>query len=321
MRGRVVVDDQWREQLRARHVPTIARSLSALERDPAFVLSVCEELFPAPEGTASLGITGPPGAGKSTLLNGIIGEYRRRGLSVAVLAVDPSSAGSGGAVLGDRLRMQDHALDEEVYVRSLSTRGHLGGLSQSTFVAAQLLKCAGYHRVLIETVGIGQNELEIVAVADLTALVLIPGMGDQIQAIKAGVMEIGDMLVLNKSDHPGIRTLERIIGQEVHHRAQRTGRDIPLCLTNAVSGEGLVDMVAAMERLLAAEPHPERFERLRGQLLAFSRRLLEAYIDSTLQKPFLASDGYRRLAETGGTLPRPSAVIELFQRYLDARAG
>ena len=191
-----VLDDHWRQQVKRRDIATLARTITAIERSPEFLLALSRQVFDV-DAAVSVGITGVPGAGKSTLLNQLIRACREQGKTVAVLAVDPSSIQTGGAVLGDRLRMQDHALDDQVFVRSLSTKGHLGGVSQTTFISAQLLKYAGFDRVFIETVGIGQSELDIISVADVSTIVFIPGMGDYVQGIKSGIMEVGDVFALN----------------------------------------------------------------------------------------------------------------------------
>lgn len=316
MRRRIELDDEWRAKIARRDTGTLARTISAIERDPQFLLAICERIF-AENASASLGITGPPGAGKSTLINRVIADYRRRGMTVAVLAIDPSSVATGGAVLGDRLRMQDHALDDSVFVRSLSTKGHLGGVSQSTFVIAQLLKYAGFDRVLIETVGIGQNELEIVSVADITSIVLIPGMGDQIQAIKSGIMEVGDLFVLNKKDHPGIRTLQRIIGEEAHARENKSGTELPVRLTNAVSGEGVAELVDTCETLLERRPGPLREQRIREQREAFARSLLDAYISNNIRRPFYDSEQYRAFERAfDDTAAGPAGIVAAFENYI-----
>jgi LAO/AO transport system kinase len=216
-------------------VRTIARLLSRLEDGDATALEVVRALGPAhgptARGTASgesqgtgsqgtgsqgigarvIGVTGPPGSGKSTLVDRLIGEFRGRGLRVGVLAVDPSSPFTGGAILGDRLRMQAHATDPDVFIRSLASRGHLGGLSAATRSAARVLAAAGHDIVIIETVGVGQSEVEVVRVAETVVLVSVPGLGDDIQAIKAGVMEIGDIFVVNKADREGADRVVREI--------------------------------------------------------------------------------------------------------------
>jgi len=184
-------------------VRTVARLISRLEnRDPS-AIAVMRVLLKQKGHAKTIGITGPPGSGKSTLVGQLIRLLRGRGLTVGVIVVDPSSPFSGGAILGDRLRMQEHATDPGVFLRSLASRGHLGGLSKATGAAARVLDAAGYDFVIIETVGVGQSEVDIVRVADAVVLVSVPGLGDDIQVIKAGIMEIGDVFVVNKADREG----------------------------------------------------------------------------------------------------------------------
>ncbi len=195
-------------RVRSGDMRAIARLISLIEREDPSRLAVLKALHAYGGKAHVVGITGPPGAGKSTLTDKIIGVLRGRGRRVAVLAVDPSSPFTGGAILGDRIRMQRHATDEGVYIRSLATRGHLGGLSRAAGEAVRVLDAAGYDDIIIETVGVGQSEVDIVRIADTVVLVSVPGLGDDIQAIKAGVMEIGDVFCVNKADKDGA---ERVI--------------------------------------------------------------------------------------------------------------
>lgn len=196
------------ERVRSGDIRATARLISLIEREDPSRLAVLKALHAYGGRAHVVGITGPPGAGKSTLTDKIIGVLRQRGRKVAVLAVDPSSPFTGGAILGDRIRMQRHATDEGVYIRSLATRGHLGGLSRAAGEAVRVLDAAGYDDIIIETVGVGQSEVDIVRIADTVVLVSVPGLGDDIQAIKAGVMEIGDVFCVNKADKDGA---ERVI--------------------------------------------------------------------------------------------------------------
>src|SRR5215470_6775473 len=181
----------------------LARAISLVEEESTLGKSVLADLFPRTGRAAVVGVTGPPGAGKSSLVNRLIAHYRSQGRSLGVVAVDPSSAFSGGAVLGDRIRMQEHALDPEVFIRSMATRGRFGGLSRATRDAVDLMDAAGRDPILLETVGVGQDEVDVVRAADTVLVVLTPGQGDDIQAIKAGLLEIADLFVINKADHPG----------------------------------------------------------------------------------------------------------------------
>lgn len=187
----------------AKNRRAISRLLRAVDDDLPYAEDALRALFPHTGQAHVVGITGTPGAGKSTLTDALITVWRRMGRTVGVLAIDPTSPFTGGAILGDRIRMQRHALDPGVFIRSLATRGNLGGLSRTTFDSVKVLDAAGYDIVLVETVGVGQAEVEIIELADTTVLVSVPGLGDDVQAIKAGVMEIGDIFVVNKADREG----------------------------------------------------------------------------------------------------------------------
>lgn len=316
---KVILDEQWQAATKRRDIATLARTITAIERSPEFLLALSRYVF-EDSPTVSIGITGVPGAGKSTLLNQLIRAYRAQGKSVAVLAVDPSSIQTGGAVLGDRLRMQDHALDDNVFVRSLSTKGHLGGVSETTFISAQLLKYAGFDRVFIETVGIGQSELDIVSVADISTIVFIPGMGDYVQGIKSGIMEVGDVFAINKSDHEGVRALEKVIRLEAHDRENKTGVALEVCLTNAVSGEGVEALIAAQDAALARSAGQDSLRRQR-QLQAFSRLLLDIELREHWLKPFVDGEaGQRFFAQLAEGESNPADIISVFTASVESRS-
>lgn len=311
MRRPVVLDDAWQSAIRARDVATLARTITAIERSPDFLLSLSRRIFSV-QPVNSIGITGVPGAGKSTLLNQLIRHYRQSGNSVAVLAVDPSSLQTGGAVLGDRLRMQDHALDDGVFVRSLSTKGQLGGVSETTFITSQLLKFAGFDRIFIETVGIGQNELDIVRVADVSTLVFIPGGGDYVQGIKSGVMEVGDVFTINKCDVDGVRALEKVLQLEAHDRENKTGFATAVCRTNAVSGEGVEVLVQALEAALDA---PQAQARRSLQLRAFSELLLNIELRQNWLVPFVqGTSGTAFFKALMQGEAQPADIVDAFRR-------
>jgi LAO/AO transport system kinase len=227
----------------------VARLISLVEDESPLLREVTAALAPHTGRARLVGITGAPGVGKSTSTSALVGELRKAGQRVGVLAVDPSSPFSGGALLGDRVRMQDHALDREVYIRSMASRGHLGGLAWSTPQAIRVLDAAGCDVVLIETVGVGQSEVEIAGLADTTLVLLAPGMGDGIQAAKAGILEIGDMYVINKADRDGADTLRRDLRSMLALADREEGAwRPPILKTIASKGDGLDSVVAELDR-------------------------------------------------------------------------
>jgi LAO/AO transport system kinase len=227
----------------------VGRLISLVEDESPLLREVTAALAPHTGGAKIVGITGSPGVGKSTSTSALVGELRKAGQRVGVLAVDPSSPFSGGALLGDRVRMQDHALDREVYIRSMASRGHLGGLAWSTPQAIRVLDAAGCDVVLIETVGVGQSEVEIAGLADTTLVLLAPGMGDGIQAAKAGILEIGDVYVINKADRDGADTLRRELRSmlALAERAEGDWRP-PILKTIASKNDGLDAVVTEFDR-------------------------------------------------------------------------
>lgn len=238
----------------------IARAISLVEEnDPLAdeILSSLDELLV--EQAMVLGITGPPGAGKSTLTDRIISEYRSQGKRVGVIAVDPSSPISGGAILGDRVRMMGHALDKDVVVRSMATRGRLGGLCASAGAAMRILAGSGCSVVIIETVGVGQSEMDIIRLADITALVLAPGLGDDIQAMKAGLLEVADVLIVNKADCAGAETLAMDLECIAREACGNDRRKANVCMTVAPEGKGISELLETIERVDAS--HRETGER------------------------------------------------------------
>ena len=257
------------ERLLAGQPAALARAISLIEAEapaaPALLKAIRSHLGRA----AVVGFTGPPGAGKSTLVNAFVGEMRRRGRTVGVAAVDPSSPVTGGAVLGDRIRMAEHTLDTGVFIRSLASRGHLGGLSVSAARVTDLMDAAGFDVVILETVGAGQSEVEMAELADVCIVVSAPGLGDDVQAIKAGILEISHVLVVNKCDLPLARRTQLQLESMLGLRA-RSDWKIPVLATNALDGTGLPELADAVERCMSERPPKTGREAQSGR----SRRLL-----------------------------------------------
>lgn len=265
------------ERVRSGDIRALARAATLVENRKPGAEELLKELFPETGRALILGVTGAPGAGKSTFCDQLTRTLREAGKTVAVIAVDPSSPYTGGAILGDRIRMQQHHSDPGVFIRSMATRGALGGLARATTDLALLFDAAGRDVVLIETVGVGQDEVEIARLADVTMVVLVPGMGDDVQAIKAGIMEIADVFVINKSDQPGADKLEREIKAYFSLSHRPDGWTPPIVKTVASEGQGIAEALEAAKQYqetgLARERATERWSlRLREML---RERLIE----------------------------------------------
>lgn len=273
-----------------------AKFLSWLEKVPAYEAVALEALMKPQRAALRLGITGPPGAGKSTLVGRLISEFRRRGKKIGVLAVDPSSPFTHGAILGDRIRYSEHFLDPDVFIRSLGTRGSLGGLSSAAFLMARAFDACGFDLVLIETVGVGQTELDVLHVADQVCVILVPESGDSIQAMKAGLMEIADIFVVNKADRPGADGLAREIEASVKDEGSGLAPQVFKCV--ASEGQGVHELAEHMQKLansvqtLANRNLPER---LREETKALLRREWEDQIETKLASVRTSSDMERLL--------------------------
>jgi LAO/AO transport system kinase len=268
----------WAAQIVEGDVRALARAASAIENRRPEAVALMQELFPKTGRAALIGITGAPGVGKSTLVDQLARSLRAQNRTVGILAVDPSSPFSGGAILGDRIRMQQHHADPGVFIRSMASRGALGGLSTATTDLALLLDAAGMDRVLIETVGVGQDEVEVARLADLTILVLVPGMGDDVQTIKAGIMEIADIFVINKADRPGADKLDREVQAMLGMAGEAGDWRPPILQVIATEGKGIGEVLDAVGRFQESGARKNR----RGEL--WRLRLRDMLRDRLLER-------------------------------------
>jgi LAO/AO transport system kinase len=235
-------------RVRSGDARALARAISLVENHGAHSIEVLKHLFPFSGRATLIGMTGAPGAGKSTLVDQMAREYRKQRKTIGIIAVDPTSPFSGGAILGDRIRMQAHYADPGIYIRSMATRGSLGGLASTTADVATVIDASGRDLVMIETVGVGQDEVDIVGLADVTVVVLVPGMGDDVQTIKAGIMEIADVFVINKADRDGAERVEREIRAMQSLSVRSDSWVPPIVKTVATEGGGISDVVSAIEQ-------------------------------------------------------------------------
>jgi LAO/AO transport system kinase len=287
--------EKWAEQVRAGDVRAMSRAITAIENHQPEAEELLRLLFPYTGRAYLTGITGAPGTGKSTLADRLAAHYRKQQEQVGVIAVDPTSPYSGGAILGDRIRMQGHAGDSGMFIRSMATRGFLGGLARATAEVALLLDAAGKQQVLIETVGVGQDEIDIVRLADCVLVVMVPGLGDDIQGMKAGLMEIGDIFVLNKADRQGADRLEQELLAMLSMAMPRHGWNPPVVRTVATENKG-IDTLAGM--IGKFQKHFEASgERQRKHVEHWKKRLLELLESRLLEKVLGGADGQRLLDE------------------------
>jgi LAO/AO transport system kinase len=294
----------------------VARAISKIEDGTSDAAALMKEIYGLSRGALIIGITGAPGAGKSSLVDKLALLYRERGERVGIVAVDPSSPFSGGAILGDRIRMQTLGLDEGVFIRSMATRGNLGGLARATVDAVAILDAAGYAKVIVETVGVGQDEVEIVKAADVSVVVLVPGMGDDIQAIKAGIMEIGDIFVINKADRDGVYSTEKELEALLSLTSRSDAWDPPIVKTVATENQGIPSLADAIDKFRQTQlSAPASSERRR----AIARWRIVELLRERLLARVLASDAsvamLERLADEVATRRRDpySAVEELIK--------
>ena len=260
----------------------VARAISLVEDETPEAAALIGQIYPRTGRAYLIGITGAPGTGKSTLVDALTVEIRQSGLTVGIIAVDPTSPFTGGAILGDRVRMTGHAADAGVYIRSMATRGHLGGLSKTAAQIVSVLDAAGKDIILLETVGVGQDEIEVVKVADVSLVVLVPGMGDDVQAFKAGIMEIGDIFVLNKADYSHVERAEKELQAALSLAKRSDGWSPLIARTVATQGQGIQGLIG----------HIEAFERYRQtaregverRKASVERELMELLKDALLEK-------------------------------------
>lgn len=277
------------DRVLAGEVRAVARAISLIEDESAGAIDLVRSIFPRTGRAYLVGVTGPPGAGKSTLVDRLTAEYRAAGHTVGVLAIDPTSPFTGGAVLGDRLRMNAHAGDRGVYIRSMATRGHLGGLSRATGDAALVLDASGRDVVIIETVGVGQDEVDIIRTADISIVTLVPGTGDDVQALKAGIMEIADVFVVNKADRDGADRLASAV--EANLALHAYGPDDwrpPIIKTVATTGEGVPQLSAAIGKF-RAHSGAQQSARRRTRSAYRLRELVSQRFMARLERDVLAA--------------------------------
>jgi len=272
----------WVGQLRQGDARSLARAITTVENRSAGWSALLKALFPHSGKARVLGLTGAPGAGKSTLVDQLAKLYRQQGKTIGIIAVDPTSPYSGGAILGDRIRMQDHHADSGIYIRSMATRGTLGGLARTTADVVTVLDASGRDLILIETVGVGQDEVDIVRLADITVVILVPGMGDDVQTIKAGIMEIADIFVINKSDREGAERVEREI-RAMQSLAPRTDGWTPsIVKTVASEGKGIANLATAIEDYETYLRKQHLLER--RNIENWRQRLIEMLRDAMLER-------------------------------------
>jgi LAO/AO transport system kinase len=285
----------WAERVRSGDMRSLARAITAVENRTPEAIPLLKELFPSSGHARVIGLTGAPGAGKSTLVDQLAKEYRRHQQTVGIIAVDPTSPYTGGAILGDRIRMQSHTDDPGIYIRSMATRGSLGGLARATSDVSTVLDASGRDIVLIETVGVGQDEVDIVRLADVTVVVLVPGMGDDVQAIKAGIMEIADVFVINKSDRDGAERMEREIRALQSLAMRKDNWTPPIVKTVASEGIGMAELA---EAIASYEEFLKKGDLLRSKKVEnWRERLVEMLRDELLNRVLREHAGNGRVAQ------------------------
>lgn len=306
------------EKILNRDKRSVARAISAIEDARPESLELLKEIFPHTGKALVIGITGAPGSGKSTLVNRLAAHYRTKDDLVGIIAVDPSSPFTGGAILGDRIRMQAMATDPGIFIRSMASRGYLGGLARATVDAVAILDAAGYNKIIIETVGVGQDEIDIVKTADVTVVVLVPGMGDDIQAIKAGIMEIGDVFAINKADREGVLRTERELETLLSISERPDGWKPLIVKTVATEDKGLESLADAIDSYADfTRSHREQSESRRASVA--EHRIIEMLRDRLLKIALskgISEDDLRAMAQSVADRRRDpySVVDEIIER-------
>jgi LAO/AO transport system kinase len=302
----------WVDRIRGGEVRSLARAISTIEDGHPESVALLKALFPFSGRARVIGMTGAPGAGKSTLVDQLARQYRKQEQTIGIIAVDPTSPYTGGAILGDRIRMQAHHADPGIYIRSMATRGFLGGLARATNDVATVLDASGKDLVLIETVGVGQDEIDIVRLADITVVILVPGMGDDVQTIKAGIMEIADIFVINKSDREGAERVQREIRAMQTLSVRKDAWTPPIVKTVASEGKGVAELAAAIanyERFLREKDLliKKKISNWRERLVDMLREeLLERLLTESLREGELA----RLAADVAGHRRDPYSLVE-----------
>jgi len=309
------------DRIAAGDTAAIARAISKVEDGAADAAGLMKQVFARTGRALIIGITGAPGAGKSSLVDKLAGLYRKQGERVGIIAVDPSSPFSGGAILGDRIRMQTLGLDEGVFIRSMATRGNLGGLARATVDAIAILDAAGYQKIIVETVGVGQDEVEIVKTADVCVVVLVPGMGDDVQTMKAGIMEIGDVFAINKADREGVLRTEKELEALLAIAAREDQWQAPIVKTVATESIGIEDLASAIDRCREYQQKaPESNERRQ----AIARwRILELLRERLVAQALNGDSGSQKLdhlsAEVANRQRDPYSAVDEIMRTVSSK--
>ncbi|MGZ8844225.1 MAG: methylmalonyl Co-A mutase-associated GTPase MeaB [Pyrinomonadaceae bacterium] len=304
------------ERIIAGDAIAVARAITRVENDAQGASELMKQIFPQTGRGLIIGITGAPGAGKSTLVDKLAAHYRKGGERVGIIAVDPSSPFSGGAILGDRIRMQTLSLDKNVFIRSMATRGNLGGLARATVEAVAILDAAGYSKIIVETVGVGQDEIEIAKTADVCVVVLVPGMGDDVQAMKAGIMEIGDVLVINKADRDGVLRTEKELEALLSLSERSDDWEPPIVKTVAIESKGIEELAVAIDRCREFQQGAKGSNERKRAIARW--RILELLRERLVSETLSAGNASERLDQLAGEVASKqrdpySAVEELMK--------